>query len=242
HTDGSITSWGSDAFGQVSNTPTGMLFSEVAAGTNHSLALRNDGSLSSWGADDFGVVTNTPSGNDFIGIAAGGFHSVALRANGTLVTWGDDFGNAVSNTPGGTDFTQVSAGLRHSLALSSSGIVCQPNHGFGGPGSSELSLCGSALATGQSASLELTGAKANALGWLVIGGAELATPFYGGTLLPIPVLKLITINTNTSGAFIVPNVNGGGGPVTAYIQAIYLDPALPGGVGISNAIAANFLL
>ena len=139
------------------------------------------------------------------------------------------------------DFTQVAAGLRHSLALNSTGIVCQPDHGFGGPGTSTLSLCGSPLASGQSASLLLTGAEPNALGWLVVGGTELPTPFLGGTLVPIPALKLIPFATNASGVFNVPSVSGGGGTITAYLQAIYLDAALSGGVGISNALAATFL-
>ena len=47
-------------FGQVTNTPPGTGFVQVAAGGRFSVALRADGSLVSWGYDGFGSVTNTP--------------------------------------------------------------------------------------------------------------------------------------------------------------------------------------
>ncbi len=50
----------------------------IAAGYDHSLALRSDGSIVGWGDDDNGQAS-PPSGNDFVAIAAGGGHSLALR-------------------------------------------------------------------------------------------------------------------------------------------------------------------
>ncbi|MFP6579251.1 MAG: hypothetical protein VCC02_05540, partial [Myxococcota bacterium] len=40
--DGSIEAWGSETYGQVSNTPSGTEFKAIAAGNYHSLALRED--------------------------------------------------------------------------------------------------------------------------------------------------------------------------------------------------------
>ncbi len=48
---GSVVSWGYDGYGQVSNTPPGTGFVQVAGGRHHSLALHQDGSIASWGWD-----------------------------------------------------------------------------------------------------------------------------------------------------------------------------------------------
>ncbi|MFT7486036.1 MAG: hypothetical protein ACI9F9_001889 [Candidatus Paceibacteria bacterium] len=98
--------------------PAGTDFTQVAAGTYHSLALRSDGSIESWGDDSERQIADTPPAAGFIQIAAAGWHSIALRADGSIVSWGQDgWWNAVSDTPGGTGFFQVTAGARHALAL-----------------------------------------------------------------------------------------------------------------------------
>lgn len=114
---GSIVSWGYDANNQVSNTPTGTNFIQLAGGGNHSLALKMDGSIESWGNDWFGEVSSTPTGTNFIQLAGGSNHSLALTSNGSIESWGYDAYNQVSNTPLGTHFIQVAGGLGHSLAL-----------------------------------------------------------------------------------------------------------------------------
>ncbi len=115
--DGTLVSWGYDAYGQVSGTPTNETFSAVAAGHFHSVAVRTDGTLVSWGWDNFGQVSGTPSGSNFTAVAAGAYHSVALRTDGTLVSWGWDIYGQVSGMPSGTNFTAVAAGGYHSVAL-----------------------------------------------------------------------------------------------------------------------------
>ena len=67
--------------------PTGTGFVEVAAGANHSVALRCDGSLVTWGIDGNGLVRDTPTGAEFDAVAAGSGHSVALKSDGSLVSW-----------------------------------------------------------------------------------------------------------------------------------------------------------
>ncbi|MEN6341306.1 MAG: dockerin type I domain-containing protein [Methanospirillum sp.] len=118
-----IVSWGSDTSSQVSQTPTGAGFTAVAAGGEHSLALRADGSIVSWGRNNHNQVTDTPTGTGFTAIAAGGYHSLALRADGSIVSWGYDSFGQVSQTPGGTGFTAVAAGGEHSLALRADGSI-----------------------------------------------------------------------------------------------------------------------
>ncbi|RKY21438.1 MAG: hypothetical protein DRQ55_04235, partial [Planctomycetota bacterium] len=121
--DGSISGWGWDAWGQVSNAPAGPGFNQVAASSRHGLALRVDGSLVSWGADDWGQVSNTPAGMGFVQVACGSFHCMALRADGSIVSWGADWSGTVSDTPVESGFRQIAGGGYHSLALRADGSV-----------------------------------------------------------------------------------------------------------------------
>jgi len=123
---GTIEAWGWDLFNQVTDTPAGAGFTQVARGHGHSLALRADGSIAAWGLDTFGQVSNTPVGTGFVQVAGGGAHSLALRANGSIVSWGSDGGlggGQVSDTPPGTGFTQIAGGGGHSLALRVNGSI-----------------------------------------------------------------------------------------------------------------------
>ena len=120
---GGIVSWGSDNYGQVSNTPIGTSFVQVAGGETHSLALKVDGSIVSWGNDLYGQVSNTPLTAGFASIAAGDLHSIAVQSDGSLESWGNDGYSVVSGTPAGTGFVQVSGGHFYSIALKSDGSL-----------------------------------------------------------------------------------------------------------------------
>ena len=65
-------------------------------------------------------------------------------------------------------------------------ITCQTSLGFGGPGSSSLSLCGGDLSSGNGANLTLTGGTPGALAVLFAGFANNPTAFKGGQLVPVP--------------------------------------------------------
>jgi alpha-tubulin suppressor-like RCC1 family protein len=121
-TEGRIRAWGRDTYGQAT-PPEGHAFVAVAAGYNHSLALRSDGSLAAWGRNDgsslgdFGQVTDTPEGNDFVAIASGYYHNIALKSDGSLVAWGRDNKGQVTGTPTEGDFMAVAAGGQHTLTI-----------------------------------------------------------------------------------------------------------------------------
>jgi len=132
HGQGSSVSWG-----QVSSTPTGADFIQVAGGLAHSLALRADGSIVSWGDDFGGLVSNTPSGTGFTQVAGGYGHSHALHSDGSIQSWGANYYGVVSGTPGGTGFTQVAVGPggTHAHALRTDGSMVS----WGGDGAGQVS-------------------------------------------------------------------------------------------------------
>lgn len=80
--DGTVTSWGSDYFGQAL-PPTGLSNIIVVA---PNLALKSDGSLVAWE-----INTDVPADlTNVIAIANSGFDSIALRNDGTVSVWGDN--------------------------------------------------------------------------------------------------------------------------------------------------------
>lgn len=125
----------------------------VAAGANHSLALRSDGTVLAFGLNDVGQLGNSTNNNTdtanptptvvpdlsgVIALAAGSNHSLALRSDGTVVAFGQNFlgqlgtatnsGSTAPNptpavVPGLTDVVAIAAGFSHSLALKNDGTV-----------------------------------------------------------------------------------------------------------------------
>ena len=118
---GGVWAWGSDSDGQLGNgagttanqpAPAALAgvtgITAIAAGLNHSLALKADGTIVAWGDDSAGqlgngaaVTTDQPAPVPVVGvggglltnvvaIAAGTAHSLALRSDGTVVAWGTD--------------------------------------------------------------------------------------------------------------------------------------------------------
>jgi len=121
------------------------------------------------------------------------------------------------------------------------GEVCQADLGSGGPGAATLALCGGDLSSGTSADLVLAGAPAGQLGWLVGGPAADPTPLWGGMLVPLPAALLVPLVTGADGGVRVDGLEGGGGPLVLYLQAVCLDPAQAEGAVLSNALRVEFL-
>ena len=60
----------------------------IAAGGDHTLALKNDGSVVAWGYNAFGEGTIPIAARSGVrAIAAGSLCSVALKNDGTVVAW-----------------------------------------------------------------------------------------------------------------------------------------------------------
>ncbi|MCX7759483.1 MAG: stalk domain-containing protein, partial [bacterium] len=160
--NGDVYAWGDNSSGQLGdgtknshNTPVlvnnlSQIYSSqvgnkvIAAGNNHSLALRVDGTVWAWGDNTYGQLgdgTNisksepveVPGLHSIIGIAAGENHSMALQADGTVWVWGDNkygqLGNGTtksSNRPIDINIyknTAIASGGNHCLALQANGDV-----------------------------------------------------------------------------------------------------------------------
>jgi PKD repeat protein len=98
----------------------------IAAGSFHSLALKQDGTLITWGhvSDGLAEPLTIPAGlNGVVAIAAGASHSLALKQDGTVVAWGWQ-GNAPATVPAGLNgVTAIAASCGSSMALKQDGTV-----------------------------------------------------------------------------------------------------------------------
>ncbi|MBN4049722.1 T9SS type A sorting domain-containing protein, partial [Bacteroidales bacterium AH-315-N07] len=115
--DGTVLSWGDNAYGQLGDGSRTMRLNpvvvlgpdglaplngviDISAGYHHALALRNDGTVWAWGAGYFGQLATSdklnrslpvqvPGLTDVKKIAAGFRFSLALQSDGTLWSWGE---------------------------------------------------------------------------------------------------------------------------------------------------------
>ena len=113
----------------------------IAAGRNHTVALKSDGSLWAWGNNSSGQLGDGSSnasssprsiGSGYAAISAGGSHTLALKADGSLWAWGNNsagqLGDGSSNAGAvprqvAASFSAVAAGENHSLALKADGSL-----------------------------------------------------------------------------------------------------------------------
>lgn len=159
--DGSLWTWGGNGNGQLgdpsksplSNFPNpaqiavGTFYSSIAAGAQHTLALKSDGSLWAWGRNNYyqlGINSNlydqqapiqVPSSTPYTysAASAGYNHSIALQTDGTLWAWGDNTYGQVGNNSTATlqpipvfigfGFSAISAGFYHNVALKADGSL-----------------------------------------------------------------------------------------------------------------------
>ncbi len=121
--DGSIIAWGNDD-NQVSDVPEFSDFKAIAAGRNHSLAVRADGSLVAWG-DNTNGETDIPEGGGYVAVAVGWNHSLALHSGGSISAWG--LNNSEVPDPN-EYFVEIAAGIDFSLGRKTDGSVV----GWGG--------------------------------------------------------------------------------------------------------------
>lgn len=141
--DGTVRAWGagttfnpipdsSNMEGGQSMVPSGLSnVVQIAAGVDHSLALKADGTVAAWGSarlflDAWNPLDQSmvPAGlSNVVAVSGGSFHSLALKADGTVVVWGyDTHGQGVA-LPGLTNVVWIAAGWYHNMALTRDGTL-----------------------------------------------------------------------------------------------------------------------
>ena len=149
--------WGQNSYGQLGDSTIvdksspvqiGALttWSKIAAGSNHSMAIKTDGTMWLWGMNNnyghLGDETRTNKSSPIqIGalttwslIAGGGYHSMAIKTDGTMWLWGrNTYGQLGDNTTvfrsspvqigALTTWSQISGGIQHSMALKTDGTL-----------------------------------------------------------------------------------------------------------------------
>lgn len=96
-----VVVWGDNTYGQT-NVPSGLTNAvQIAAGTDHCVALTADGRVFAWGSDSWGQ-SDVPGeiGTNAIRILATGQSSLAVLADGSVVKWG-----CAGVNPDGNQFT-----------------------------------------------------------------------------------------------------------------------------------------
>jgi hypothetical protein len=226
--DGAVTAWGDDTFGQ-STVPGGLTTAtNVAAGEKHSLALRADGTVLAWGDNSFTQTTVPGTATNVTAIAAGYDHSLALKADGTVVAWGrDDSGQ--STVPGGlTNVVAISAGAFHSLAVKSDGTVVAWGWNGGGQVAGATGLTGIAkVAGGYAFSLALKND-----GTLIAWGDNMD----GQTIIPASAVNVTAIAAGPSHALALR-----ADLIPAQVARLDQDNVFTGKVGIQRTPATNNL-
>jgi alpha-tubulin suppressor-like RCC1 family protein len=157
--DGTVWAWGKNDVGQLGNgtttTQTGLVQVStltsgvvgVAAGTNHSLALKSDGTVWAWGKNDVGQLGDASNTNrsspvqstgsissGVVAIAAHGSHSLIIKSYTSARAWGYNANGQLGNgnttnqnqavsVSGLSNPIAIIAGETHSLAYKVDGTV-----------------------------------------------------------------------------------------------------------------------
>lgn len=117
----------------------------------------------------------------------------------------------------------VEAGIDKVFVERYSCYVCQPNLGYGGPGTMNLSVCGGDLSAGTTADLSLTNALPNDVAYLTAQFSLDLAPLFGGTLASLNPIVVQQLSTNAAGEINLPGIVGGIGPLTLYVQFVQVD-------------------
>ena len=145
-----VAAWGGNGAFQI-NVPINVTNAvAVAAGSDHSLALRTTGAVAGWGDNTNGETAAPSNLTNAAAIAAGDRFSLALESNGVVVAWGIQ-----TTVPAkATNVVAIAASVSNALALTEGGNVISWVAGPTPPANATNIVV---IAAGNNHSLALTG-------------------------------------------------------------------------------------
>jgi len=118
--------------------------------------------------------------------------------------------------------------------------TCQPDLGFAGGGSAELSVCGTPLVAGGQALLRVRCAPPGATLMLFVGAVSPPLFVKGEAFVPYPILLQLTFTASAKGEVLL-SFGSPGVSATIGMQAVVVDPTQPKGLDFTNAVQVDFL-
>ena len=222
-----VFAWGLNTSGQT-NVPAGLSNSvAIAAGYNHSLALKSDGTISAWGLNTSGQITIPSNVTNVLSIAAGATHSLALKGDGTVSAWGNNTYGQISVPTGLSGVVAIATEYRHNLALKTNGTIVTWGASSSGQGTIPATLTNVvAIVVGasHSAALQIDG---SVLAW---GGNS-----YHQTNLPVGLSNIVAIASGDNHNLALR----ADGMLFAWGDNTYGQTNIPAGLTNATAIAAG---
>lgn len=120
--------------------------------------------------------------------------------------------------------------------------ICQPDLGFGGPGTMALTVCGDPLRPSGIAELAVANVPSGAVGFLLYGVTYSPFSFLGGTLVMTPISYFVLDDADLDGAIAI-DVPGdlADDPVSIYAQFVAINPTPLPKFLLSNGVEVQFL-
>ena len=108
----------------------GQSYTQICAGTSHTVLLRSDGRAVACGLDFDGrcSIPSAPKGLSYTQVSAGDEHTVLLQSDGTAVAYVENSGR--HSPEEGISYTQVSAGRNCTMLLRSDGSAVTCHYGW----------------------------------------------------------------------------------------------------------------
>ncbi len=224
---GTVVAWGYNASGQTT-IPAGLSgVTAIAAGTYHTVALKNDGTVVEWGGKVNGSTTIPAGLSGVTAIAAGYSYTVALKANGTVVAWGWN-GEGQTTIPAGlSGVTAIAAGWQHTVALKNDGTVVAWGLNYNGQTTIPAGLSGvTGIAAGGSHTVALkNNGTVVAWGWIGDGVTTIPAGLSGVTAIAAGYTHTVALKSD--------------GTVVAWGRNIEGQTTVPAGLSGVTAIAAG---